>query len=113
MLSRFIVETFKFPREVNWLSRVICSLPPLGMGFTGQLLRWDQTAFWSVIVTWTGPWTPLLGVLALRVLMAGNYGRWRNPGRFFAYPTSFFIPGIIFPVCPVLHLFLVIPQRYF
>ncbi len=39
---------YKFPRELTWILGVFLLLMALGMAFTGQVLRFDQDAYWGL-----------------------------------------------------------------
>jgi ubiquinol-cytochrome c reductase cytochrome b subunit len=103
----FLIGAFKFPREVNWLSGTLLLVFTFGMAFTGQLLRWNQDAYWAVVVGASqAARAPLIGEFLTGVLFAGGQIGGATLTRFYATHV-FMIPAIIFGLLG-LHLFLVI-----
>jgi ubiquinol-cytochrome c reductase cytochrome b subunit len=107
MAHVFLTGSYKFPREVNWLSGVFLFVLTLGMAFTGQLLRWNQDAYWAVVVgAEQAARVPLIGDFLARVLVAGQVVGGATLTRFYATHV-FLLPAVMFLVIG-LHLFLVI-----
>src|SRR5262249_44853162 len=48
MAQVFLFGAFKFPRELTWIAGVFLLLMTLGMAFSGQVLRFDQDAYWGL-----------------------------------------------------------------
>jgi ubiquinol-cytochrome c reductase cytochrome b subunit len=107
MVRVYLMAAYKFPREVNWLTGAVLLLLTLLMGFTGQLLRWDQNAVWSVFVAAEQAGrVPLVGGALAHFILAGATVGAATLSRFFAFHV-FFIPAVIF-VLIALHLYLVL-----
>ena len=48
MIQVFLFGAYKYPRELTWIVGVFLLLVTLGMAFTGQVLRFDQDAYWGL-----------------------------------------------------------------
>ncbi len=107
MTQVFLFGAYKFPREINWLSGSLLLLATLAMAFTGQLLRWDQDAFWAVVVAAEqAARAPLIGDWLAKLVVAGADVGGATLTRFYATHV-FLIPAAIFGLLAV-HLYLVI-----
>ncbi|MEP6626396.1 MAG: cytochrome b N-terminal domain-containing protein [Ginsengibacter sp.] len=107
MMRVYITASYKFPREMNWISGVILLLCTIFMGFTGQLLRWDSNGVWSSVVAaeQLGR-TPLIGKYLARLLLGGDTIGEQSLSRFYSYHV-FMVPAMIFIFIGI-HLYLVI-----
>lgn len=107
MAQVFLMGCYKYPREFNWVTGVIMLFLVVGMGFTGQLLRWDQTAVWATVVAAEQIGRlPLIGKPAARFVLGGKTLSGATLSRFFAFHV-FFIPAMIFGFLAI-HLYLVV-----
>jgi ubiquinol-cytochrome c reductase cytochrome b subunit len=107
MIRVYLTAAYKFPREMHWITGVVLLALTVVMGFTGQVVRWDQTAVWSTIVAAEQAGrTPFIGKWVADFLIGGKTVGGATLSRMFAYHV-FLIPGLLF-IFIGFHLYLVI-----
>jgi ubiquinol-cytochrome c reductase cytochrome b subunit len=108
MVQVFLFGAYKFPRELTWIVGVFLLLMTLGMAFTGQVLRFDQDAYWGLGIgaSIASRVVPIIGPLAVKLMLGGPIIAGGTLSRFFALHV-FVIPGMLIGfVC--LHLLIVL-----
>src|SRR5262245_49056997 len=107
MIQVFLFGAHKYPRELTWIVGVFLFLCTLGMAFTGQILRWDQDAYWGLgIGTSIIGRVPYAGSVLVHALLGGPIIAGRTLSRFFTLHV-FVIPGLLIGLVG-LHLWLVL-----
>jgi ubiquinol-cytochrome c reductase cytochrome b subunit len=95
MAQVFLFGAYKFPRELTWTVGVFLLLMTLGMAFTGQVLRFDQDAYWGLgIGASIMSRVPVIGGGLVHLLLGGPIIAGATLSRFFALHV-FVIPGIL------------------
>lgn len=107
MAQVFLFGAYKFPRELTWIVGVFLLLLTLGMAFTGQVLRFDQDAYWGLgIGASILSRVPIIGGSLIDLMLGGPIIAGPTLTRFFALHV-FIIPGILL-VLVGLHLWMVL-----
>lgn len=103
----FLFGSYKYPRELTWLTGSVLLLLTLLLAFTGQLLPWDQTAYWSVVLAaeQAGK-VPVIGGALMQLLLAGWTVGPATLSRFYA--THVFLLPALLTLFVVVHIYLVV-----
>src|ERR1700681_231477 len=107
MAQVFLFGAYKFPRELTWILGVFMLLMTLGMAFTGQVLRFDEDAYWGLgIGASIASRVPIVGPAVVKLMLGGPIIAGATLSRFFALHV-FVIAGMLIGfVC--LHVLMVL-----
>ena len=73
MARVFLTGSFKFPRELSWITGIMLLFLVLVMAFTGQLLRWDRDGVATVeVAALIVSRVPVLGSRLMELVLAGE-----------------------------------------
>jgi ubiquinol-cytochrome c reductase cytochrome b subunit len=107
MVQVFLFGAYKFPRELTWMIGVFLLLMTLAMAFTGQVLRFDQDAYWGLgIGASIASRVPVIGPWAVNLMLGGPIIAGATLSRFFAVHV-FVVPGLLIAFVGV-HLLMVL-----
>jgi len=95
MVQVFLFGSYKFPRELTWIVGVLLLLLTLGMAFTGQVMRFDQDAYWGLgIGASIASRVPYIGASLVHLTLGGPIIGGATLSRFFTLHV-FVIPGLL------------------
>ena len=85
LIQVVIFAAYKYPRELTWVFGVVLFLCVAAMAFTGQVLRWDQDAYWGLGIgaSMLGR-APLIGPYLVHLMLGGPIIGGETLSRFFA-----------------------------
>jgi ubiquinol-cytochrome c reductase cytochrome b subunit len=107
MVQVFLFGAYKYPRELTWIVGVFLLIVTLGMAFTGQVLRFDQDAYWGLgIGASIASRVPLMGPWIVNLMLGGPIIAGATLSRFFALHV-FVVPGLLIAFVAV-HLLMVL-----
>ncbi len=109
MIQVFLFGAYKYPRELTWVTGVFLFVMALAMAFTGQIMRFDQDAYWGLTIgaSITGR-VPIIGAQLVHILLAGPIIAGESLSRFFSLHV-FIVPGLLIALITV-HLRLVLAK---
>ncbi len=107
VIQVFLFGAYKYPRELTWLVGCVLLVLTLGAAFTGQIMRFDQDAYWGlgIGVSIIGR-VPLVGPELVSLVLGGPIIAGETLSRFFTLHV-FIVPGLLIALI-FLHLRLVL-----
>ena len=107
MIRVFLTGSFKFPREVSWLSGVVLFILTITIAFTGQIMRWDQDGLWTeaILINQAGR-VPFVGTWLVNLALGGETFGAQSFTRIVGL-HMLWLPGLIIGIV-AFHLYLVI-----
>src|SRR5215813_13958862 len=107
MVQVFLFGAYKYPRELTWMVGIFLLLMTLGMAFTGQVLRFDQDAYWGLgIGASIMGRDPFIGTPLVHAMLGGPIIAGETLSRFFSIHV-FIVPGMLIAFVGV-HLLMVL-----
>jgi ubiquinol-cytochrome c reductase cytochrome b subunit len=107
MVQVLVFGAYKYPRELTWIVGVFLLVMTLGMAFTGQVLRFDQDAYWGLgIGASITSRAPIIGPPLVHLMLGGPIIAGATLSRFFAMHV-FILPGLLIAFISM-HLLMVI-----
>jgi ubiquinol-cytochrome c reductase cytochrome b subunit len=107
MVQVFLFGAYKFPRELTWIVGVFLLLLTLAMAFTGQVLRFDQDAYWGLgIGASIAARVPFIGGSIVHLMLGGPIIAGATLSRFFAFHV-FVVPAAML-IFASLHVWMVL-----
>src|SRR6201988_739001 len=95
MAQVFLFGAYKFPRALTWIVGVLLLLVTLGMAFRGQVLLFDEDAYWGLgIGASIASRVPVIGPWAVSLMLGGPIIAGTTLSRFFALHV-FIVPGLL------------------
>ncbi|MBX3354095.1 MAG: cytochrome b N-terminal domain-containing protein [Phycisphaeraceae bacterium] len=103
----FLHGAYKYPRELTWMVGVLLMVCTLALAFTGQVMRFDQDAYWGLgIGASIVDRVPVFGNELRAIMLGGPIIAGATLSRFFALHV-FVLPGLTI-VLVGLHMMLIL-----
>jgi ubiquinol-cytochrome c reductase cytochrome b subunit len=109
MVQVFLFGAYKYPRELTWVTGIFLLISTLAMAFTGQVMRFDEDAYWGLGIgaSITGR-VPLIGDRLVHLLLGGPIIAGETLSRFFTLHV-FIVPAVIIGIV-AMHMRLVLTR---